>query len=210
MHKRISLCCRQTVGERLKFLILRMGEKMVYFTADLHFYHKNIIKNTNRPFQDADEMNRILIQKWNERVNFNDDVYILGDVTMRGPEMAAAVLYALKGKKHLVRGNHDGFADRDNFDVSLFASIQNYAEIVVDNTKFILFHYPLLEWNQAYKGSIMLHGHQHNHADYNIENRRKGILRYDVGVDANAMSPVSAREIILFFEGTVNYFQSRR
>ena len=71
---------------------------MVYFTADLHFYHKNIIKNTNRPFQDADEMNRILIQKWNERVNFNDDVYILGDVTMRGPGMAAAVLYALKGK----------------------------------------------------------------------------------------------------------------
>ena len=44
----------------------------------------------------------------------------------------------------------------------------------------------------------MLHGHQHNHREYNINNRKNGILRYDVGVDANGMSPVSAAEEWVF------------
>ena len=72
-------------------------------------------------------------------------------------------------------------------------------EITYQNTKFVLFHYPILEWNGYGKGAIALHGHQHNHKNYNIENRKAGILRYDVGVDANNMEPVSADEIINFF-----------
>ena len=57
----------------------------------------------------------------------------------------------------------------------------------------------MVEWNDYYKDSIMLHGHQDNHADYNAANRKNGIRRYDVGVDANHMAPVSAEEIIAFF-----------
>ncbi|MCM1084181.1 MAG: hypothetical protein NC309_04255 [Ruminococcus sp.] len=63
----------------------------------------------------------------------------------------------------------------------------------------VLFHYLIAEWNGYYKGAIALHGHQHNHKDYNIENRKMGIRRYDVGVDANGMQSVSAEEIIDFF-----------
>ena len=173
---------------------------MVYFTADLHFYHKNIITSTNRPFSNEDEMNKALIQNWNEKVAYDDDVYILGDFTMKGPEAAAAILHGLKGKKHLIRGNHDSFVDRTSFDRSLFVSVQDYLEIVYSNTLFILSHYPMVEWNGYYKGSIMLHGHQHNHADYNAANRKKGLRRYDVGVDANHMAPVSAEEIIRWQE----------
>ncbi len=44
----------------------------------------------------------------------------------------------------------------------------------------------------------MLHGHQHNHREYNINNRKNGILRYNVGVDANGMSLVSAAEEWVF------------
>ena len=47
----------------------------------------------------------------------------------------------------------------------------------------------------------MLHGHQHNHKEYNTKNKQNGILRYDVGVDANDMAPVSAEEIIEFWFG---------
>lgn len=47
---------------------------------------------------------------------------------------------------------------------------------------------------------MILHGHQHNHAVVNYRNRDNGLLRYDVGVDANAMAPVSIQEIIAFFE----------
>ena len=172
---------------------------MIYFTADLHFYHKNIITSVNRPFHDADEMNRVLIQNWNEKVSADDEIYILGDFTMKGPELAASILYSLKGKKHLIRGNHDGFADRATFDRSLFASVQDYLELEYLNTFFILSHYPMAEWNGYYRGSIMLHGHQHNHPDYNDSNRKNGLLRYDVGVDANDMMPVSAEEVLTFF-----------
>lgn len=172
---------------------------MVYFTSDLHFYHEKIIHATDRPFGNADEMDRALIRNWNDRVGADDDIYILGDLTMKGPELAMAVLSSLKGRKHLVRGNHDGFAARSTFEQSLFVSIQDYAELSYSNTLFILCHYPMVEWNGSRRGSIMLHGHQHNHADYNLENRRRKLLRYDVGVDANDMSPVSAAQILAFF-----------
>ena len=172
---------------------------MIYFTADLHFHHEKIICHTNRPFHNVDEMNRALIRKWNDRITYDDDVYILGDFTMKGADIACACLSPLFGRKHLIRGNHDGFLNRAGFESSLFASIQDYSEITYANTRFVLFHYPILEWNGYRKGAIMLHGHQHNHKDYNIENRKNRILRYDVGVDANDMAPISAEEIISFF-----------
>ena len=56
---------------------------MIYFTADIHFYHENIINHAKRPFKNADEMNRKIIDNWNNIVKANDEVYILGDVTMK-------------------------------------------------------------------------------------------------------------------------------
>lgn len=172
---------------------------MVFFTADLHFYHDKIIRHTQRPFHNVEEMNKILIQKWNDKISYHDEVYILGDFTMKGADLAEACLYALRGKKYLIRGNHDNFADRKGMVSSLFLDIRDYMEITYLNQRFILFHYPIMEWNGYKKGVIALHGHQHNHKDYNLENRKKGILRYDVGVDANNMEPVSAEEIMNFF-----------
>lgn len=173
---------------------------MIYFTSDLHFYHDNIIRHTNRPFQNAEQMNQALIKKWNDKVSFNDEVYILGDVTMKGPQLAMEALSQLKGRKYLIRGNHDRFADHRDFEPSFFGWIKDYHELTCANTRFILFHYPILEWNGFHKGTIQLHGHQHNHEDYNFNNLRDGVLRFDVGVDANYMAPVSAEDILAFFQ----------
>ena len=52
---------------------------MIFFTADNHFCHANIIRNCDRPFCDVNAMNRIMIEKWNSRVTDSDDIYILGD-----------------------------------------------------------------------------------------------------------------------------------
>lgn len=52
----------------------------IFFTADLHFWHENIIQYCQRPFASADEMNSALISNWNARVTPDDTVYILGDV----------------------------------------------------------------------------------------------------------------------------------
>ncbi len=59
---------------------------MIYFTSDTHFGHKNIIKHTGRPFYSIQEMDDILVRNWNRKVGVYDDIYILGDVSMKGAE----------------------------------------------------------------------------------------------------------------------------
>ena len=173
---------------------------MIYFTSDLHFYHKNIIKYAKRPFDSVEEMNEKLIKNWNNRIKSEDEVYILGDFTMKGAEYAVEILRKLKGKKYLVKGNHDSFAMQETFDRSLFEWVKDYFELQYNNQSFIMFHYPIEEWNHFFRGAIHLHGHQHNSPEYNILNEEKGLKKYDVGVDANYMKPVSIEEIIEFFD----------
>ena len=47
---------------------------MIYFIADTHFNHANIIKYCNRPFENTVEMNEYIIQKWNLVVKEKDIV----------------------------------------------------------------------------------------------------------------------------------------
>lgn len=172
---------------------------MIHFTSDLHFYHENIIKHTNRPFPDAKEMNRALIRNWNKKISPADEVYILGDVTMKGAAYATEALTQLNGRKYLIKGNHDQFADQKDFDGDIFEWIKDYYELKYENELFILFHYPIVNWNRCFRGSIHLHGHQHNQPDYNYQNLEIGLRRYDVGVDANDMFPVSIVDVRSFF-----------
>lgn len=173
---------------------------MIYFTSDAHFYHDKIIRLTTRPFSNASEMNARLIDNWNQVVSPEDEVYILGDFTLKGGQFANHILAQLAGTKYLVKGNHDGFVTSSHFERSHFQWIKDYAELEYRERFFVLCHYPLLEWNRYYKGAYHLHGHQHNLMDYNEKNRQKNRKAYDVGVDANQFKPVSIEEIIAFFE----------
>ena len=44
---------------------------MIYYIADMHFGHKNVIRFDDRPFADTEQMDEVLIQNWNERVTAN-------------------------------------------------------------------------------------------------------------------------------------------
>lgn len=76
-----------------------------WYTADLHFGHANIIKHCNRPFPDADTMDAALVKRWNEVVQPDDTVWVLGDVALSPKNLGPVT--RLNGRKILVAGNHD-------------------------------------------------------------------------------------------------------
>ena len=80
---------------------------MIYYISDLHLGHQNVIRMDDRPFETVGQMDETLIRLWNERVTDEDDVYIIGDFTYRNGYSADWYLRRLKGRKHLIIGNHD-------------------------------------------------------------------------------------------------------
>ena len=52
---------------------------MIFFTADTHFNHSNIINLYGRSFSNVGQMNETLIKNWNSCINTNDEIYILGE-----------------------------------------------------------------------------------------------------------------------------------
>ena len=52
---------------------------MIWFTSDTHFGHTNVLKFSERPWDDIDDMNYALIENINACVEPSDELYILGD-----------------------------------------------------------------------------------------------------------------------------------
>ena len=80
---------------------------MIFYIADMHFGHENVLRFDNRPFQETAPMDDMLIQNWNARVTDDDTVYVLGDAFWKNEENSVNILQQLKGHKHLIQGNHD-------------------------------------------------------------------------------------------------------
>ena len=84
------------------------ASKMIWFTADTHFGHEKLVKNTHRPFANSFEMDNILVKNWNSVVNDDDIVYHLGDFCWINKTLAwEHYLAQLNGKIVLIKGNHD-------------------------------------------------------------------------------------------------------
>lgn len=179
---------------------------MIYFTADLHFGDATVLGGGQRPFAAVHHMNDTLIDRINERVTPRDTLYILGDFVCGLSAREVERLRARIACEHirLVLGNHDDVFAAPEL-AGLFERVADYEEILpgyFHGTRAILSHYPMLSWNGKRRGAIMLHGHIHSSGSaYNRANRDRGILRYDVGVDANDYAPVSRDEILAFFKG---------
>ena len=168
---------------------------MIYFTSDLHLGHKNVIAMCSRPFENADCMDDVLINNWDSLINEDDEVYVLGDITLaRGWKTATCYLKQLKGKKYLIKGNHDKYLYDLKFDRRQFELITPYHEIDFNGHKLILCHYPLADWNGKFRGSIHLHGHIHSPHWSTLQEIMGRI--FDVGVDANNYFPISIDTII--------------
>jgi len=160
----------------------------LFFTADLHLGHTNIIDFCKRPFDNGRDMDEQLISNWNVLVKPKDRVYIIGDLSFHRGLFTAKLVEQLQGELHLIKGNHDKKRRIDEA-LPLFTSVQDYLEVKWKNRLLILSHYPFITWNQVHRGSYHLHGHSHG----NLPPTNK--KRLDVGVDTNDYFPYSFDEI---------------
>lgn len=156
----------------------------IWFTADTHLGHANIIRHCARPFASVVEMDAAIATAWNAVVRADDDIYHLGDFSFRSASSPDTYLRRLSGRKHLIHGNHD----TDQCKASpLWTSSQQFAEVKADGVRLVLFHYGMRTW----RGSDAIHLYGHSHG------RLPGDSQCcDVGVDAWAgFRPVSLAEI---------------
>ncbi len=178
-----------------------------WFTSDTHWFHKNIILYSRRPFlapgdvyekerisfDSISKMNEELIRRWNSVVQPNDDVFHLGDFFYGRYEnhQADAVLSRLNGNIDLIFGNHDDKYIREH---KRFRSADHMAEINVKDRQgkkhhLILCHYGMRVWHNSHRGSLHLYGHSHGTLPGNSQS-------LDVGADCWDYTPVGIDDIL--------------
>lgn len=183
----------------------------LWFTADLHLGHGNIIKYCDRPFLTEEEKARAaedrrgswkvssetvarhdaaLINAINERVGKEDILWILGDFCLGAFEVAAAYRARIHCPAvHFVRGNHDLPA----YD-ALFGRVMDQGMVKHGGRKIWLNHYPMRSWDKAFHGAWHLYGHVHGRLAAEDAANPRHLVR-DVGVDASGYAPVSFSEL---------------
>lgn len=176
----------------------------VWFTADLHLGHTNIIRYSGRPFVDADAMNRALIDRWNEVVDGGDDVWLLGDFAMGKIDETLPLVGKLRGRKILLTGNHDrcwadhgrraeGWTER-YLEAGFAEVVHGQINVDIGGTAVVACHFPYrgdshdqdryVEQRPVDRGRWLLHGHVHERW------QQRGRM-INVGVDAWGCRPVS-------------------
>lgn len=176
-------------------------DKVIYFTSDHHFGHKNIIKYCNRPFSSVEEMDSIMIERWNQVVKPNDMVYHLGDFTLNNRDKAIEYFSKLNGKVYIVKNpsHHDkNWIKFNSFSYTTITTTNVMSSVMyidpITTIRYgiktiVMCHFPMLEWEGSHHGSIHFHGHSHG----NIPNRENFI---DVGVDCWNYYPITFEQIM--------------
>jgi len=180
-----------------------------FFTADLHLYHNNIIKYCNRPFANTESMKQTIIKNWNSVVSEEDEIYILGDIGVwHGPEVEKVlptIRNELKGKKHLVLGNHDNFNVQECLVVFESVNTRLTKTFQIEDRKqtVVLDHFPMVDWDGKFHGSWQLFGHIHSLNNKSYCSKYLCPAQYDVGVDNNNFTPVSLEDIDIIITNQV-------
>lgn len=172
----------------------------IWVTSDLHFCHDREFLYEPRGFADVDEMNAALVRRINEVVDDSDDLWILGDLMLNNTEEGLAYMKLLKGKLHIIFGNHDTDARIEKYKEALpNATFHGFgARLNYKGYHFFLSHYPTLVYNYdnelpLKKQVINLCGHSHTeHWDADIN---KGLI-FHCEMDTNCCYPWNLDTII--------------
>lgn len=187
-----------------------------WFTSDLHFDHVNIIKYSRPHLSDLDEMNKLLINRFNEVVNDGDLVIFVGDVCMGRREQSLHYVRHLKGYKVLVPGNHDHvhpmFIGKSSYPHWVEQYKEVFDDIILDGEYFYgdykVCHFPydvnsteragrdFGEFEPVDESVPLICGHEHQNWKHKFS--KKGTFMYNVGVDVHSFYPISYEEIVAY------------
>lgn len=157
----------------------------IWFTADTHFGHCNIITYCNRPFKDPDQMDQLMLDRFNEVLRPGDVLYHLGDVAHSKFNLDR-FFGGLRTKSiHLIYGNHD---KPGRFKHKNIAWAGELKRISIDGINITLCHYAMRTWSNKGRGAFQLYGHSHG----NLPGQGR---QMDVGVDTNDFYPYSWDQI---------------
>lgn len=161
---------------------MEQAQHKIWFTSDTHFYHRNIIKYSDRPFENIYEMNDKIIANWNSVVKPGDTVYFLGDFSFCSKAWSIELFKRLNGEVILIKGNHDGNNQR-MLDIG-FKEVHYSMTMEIAGEQVLLNHYPyqgkeaearetecvsenreekLRKQRPKDEGGWLLHGHVHNY-----------------------------------------------
>lgn len=166
-----------------------------YFTADLHLGHADIVTsrmNRPRPFASIAEHDEAIISRWNATIlSPSDDIYVLGDFALGlDAEALERAFRRLRGRKHLVIGNHD---NGRTLRLPWSSKPGDLRRIAVDHGDrrhdIVACHYPMRSWVRVHHGSLHLYGHMHG----SLPGTRRSC---DVGVDVWDYRPVTLTDIL--------------
>lgn len=169
---------------------------MNLYISDLHFGHRNVLTFDHRPFSDVEEMDRVLMQLWNSRVQPEDHVYVIGDFCYRSGKTEDWYLRQLQGHKHLVIGNHDKKLLENEKAMAYFESVDKMMHVADNGNHICLCHYPIADWYKCRHGSWLIYGHIHGDRGdvYQFMKTREHAL--NAGACINNYTPASLNELI--------------
>lgn len=171
----------------------------IWITSDLHFSHNKEFLYKPRGFNSIEDMMETVIENWNSVVAEDDDVYVLGDLMLNDDYQTLVLLSKLKGRIHIILGNHDTSRRQE-----LYTHLSNVVELCYAKPlkyrgfRFWLSHYPTLCSNfdedcPLYIRRINLCGHSHTNDPFLHWGKD---LIYHVELDAHNNRPVLLDDII--------------
>ena len=170
----------------------------IFFTSDLHLGHDREFIFKPRGFENVHDMNEAIVKNWNSVVGTEDEIYLLGDVMLGDNEVGTKLLHSLKGKIHIIRGNHD-----TNPRMACYKESHNVVDVnegqylKVGKQNLYLCHFPTYTSNlekSANLGEHIINLFGHTHQQTNFFNEIP--FMYHVGVDSHNNTPVAYEDII--------------
>lgn len=169
-----------------------MKDYKIYFTADLHFGHKNILTLAGRDFSSIEKHDNVIIETINETVTTADHLYILGDLGFhKDLESLRSYLLKIRCRNiHVVKGNHDNMQHLVQLKREhVIADVKEMQTVQWGNKAVFCCHYPMREWPGFYRGHYHAYGHCHG----TLPQYKNSI---DVGIDNIGIKPVEFETLI--------------